>query len=68
MLVLTRKTDEEIILSGEIRVRVLSIRGSRVRLGIDAPRDVSVARCELQSELAGGCLGNRAGPLRPARC
>ncbi len=51
MLVLTRKADQEIVISGNIRVRVLSVRGNRVRLGIDAPRDVSVARQELESDL-----------------
>jgi carbon storage regulator len=51
MLVLTRKADQEIVISGNIRVRVLSVRGNRVRLGIDAPRDVSVARQELEADL-----------------
>ena len=51
MLVLTRKADQEIVISGNIRVRVLSVRGHRVRLGIDAPRDVSVARQELEADL-----------------
>ena len=51
MLVLTRKADQEIVISGNIRVRVLSVRGNRVRLGIDAPRDVSLARQELEADL-----------------
>lgn len=47
MLVLTRKFDEELLIDGNIRVRVLSIDGGRVRLGISAPRSVPVARSEL---------------------
>lgn len=48
MLVLTRKVDEAICISGGIRVRVLGIDGrDRVKLGIDAPAEVSVLREEL---------------------
>ena len=49
MLVLTRKSDEELLIHGNIRVRVLSIEQGRVRLGISAPRSVPVARAELLS-------------------
>ena len=49
MLVLTRKSDEELLIHGNIRVRVLSIEHGRVRLGISAPRSVPVARAELFS-------------------
>jgi carbon storage regulator len=47
MLVLTRKSDEELLINGNIRVRVLSIEGGRVRLGISAPKSVPVVRNEL---------------------
>lgn len=47
MLVLTRKADEELVIDGQIRVRVLSINGGCVRLGISAPRSVPVIRSEL---------------------
>ena len=46
MLVLTRKTEESILLGGEIRVTVLSINGDKVRIGIDAPRTVKILRGE----------------------
>jgi carbon storage regulator len=49
MLVLTRKSDEELLIDGCIRVRVLSIEGGRVRLGIVAPRSVPVVRSELKT-------------------
>jgi len=48
MLVLSRKADQGIVILGNIRVRVLSVRGNRVRLGIEAPREVSVTRDELR--------------------
>ncbi len=48
MLVLTRKSGDSVVIDGCIEVRVLQVRGNRVRLGIDAPDDVSVCRGELQ--------------------
>lgn len=47
MLVLTRKTDEQIMIGDEIKITLVQIRGNRVRLGIEAPRDVRVVRSEL---------------------
>lgn len=44
MLVLGRKLHETIVIGDDIRVTVLGINGGAVRLGIDAPRDVSVHR------------------------
>src|SRR5206468_3429066 len=55
MLVLSRKKDESIIINDHIRVTVVEIRGDKVRLGIDAPKDVTVHRKEvyeaIQSQL-----------------
>lgn len=48
MLVLTRRSDEEIVIGGNIYVRVLGIKGRQVRLGITAPVSVAVARSELR--------------------
>lgn len=47
MLVLTRKRGEAIDIDGRIEVRVLSIQGNRVRLGVVAPESVNVRRGEL---------------------
>lgn len=44
MLVLTRKTDERIVIGDGIEVVVLSVRGNRVTLGIAAPRETSIRR------------------------
>jgi len=49
MLVLTRKLDESIRISDNITITVLRIKGNTVRIGIEAPRDVRVARSELLS-------------------
>lgn len=48
MLVLSRMKDEEIVIGGEITVRVLEVRGNKVRLGIEAPDDVSINRKEIE--------------------
>jgi carbon storage regulator len=47
MLVLGRKENESIVIDGNIKVTILAIRGSQIRLGIEAPKDVAVWREEL---------------------
>lgn len=47
MLVLSRKRDEKIIIGDDIKITVVDIKGDRVRLGIDAPRSVTVHRDEI---------------------
>jgi carbon storage regulator len=47
MLVLTRRVGEEIIIDGRIRVTVTQIVGDKVRIGVEAPRDVVVDRSEV---------------------
>jgi carbon storage regulator len=47
MLILTRKVGETIRIGDAVTVRVLEVRGSQVRLGIDAPGDVRIFREEV---------------------
>lgn len=47
MLVLSRKKNESIIIHDDIVITIIEIRGDKVRLGIDAPKDVSVHRREI---------------------
>ena len=47
MLVLSRKADEEIVIGGAVRVKVLEIRRGRVRIGVSAPRKTEIRRAEL---------------------
>ena len=47
MLVLSRKKDESIIINDHIRVTIVEVRGDKVRIGIDAPKDVAVHRQEV---------------------
>ncbi len=50
MLILTRKVDQGIMISGNIIVRVLGVERDRVKIGISAPAEVTVLRQELWTE------------------
>ena len=50
MLILTRKIDQGIVISGNILVRVLGVERDRVKIGISAPTEITVLRQELWSE------------------
>jgi carbon storage regulator len=47
MLVLSRKVDQAIVIAGKVRVVVAEVRGAAVRLGVQAPRDITVDREEI---------------------
>ena len=51
MLVLTRKPGQSIMIGDGVEVRVLSVAGEKVRLGITAPRDVSIFRNEVYDRI-----------------
>jgi len=53
MLVLSRRVSETVVIDGRIKITVLKVRGKRVCLGIEAPRNVSISRQELLAERAG---------------
>ncbi len=56
MLVLSRRIGEEIIINDNVRVTVVAVKGDRVRLGIVAPRDVTVDRSEVHERRVGGLV------------
>ncbi len=59
MLILTRKSGETITIGENIEVKVLSIKGGQVRIGIDAPQSVSISREEvLNKQKPSGDSGN----------
>jgi carbon storage regulator len=63
VLILTRKVEQGIVINKDVVVRVLSIDGERVKIGVDAPRSISVLREELLEEVAGE---NRDAATRPS--
>jgi carbon storage regulator len=64
MLVLTRKLMEKLFIGDDICVTVVRLDGGQVRLGIEAPRDVTVVRAELVPERRGPKL--KQGPAAPS--
>ncbi|MCK9557567.1 MAG: carbon storage regulator CsrA [Candidatus Cloacimonetes bacterium] len=59
MLVLSRKKNESIVINDDITVVIVEIRGDKVRLGVEAPKDVPVHRREVFDAI-------HRGDLRPA--
>ena len=53
MLVLTRKKNESIVINDVIKITVVEIRGDKVRLGIEAPREIDVHRQEVYDQIHG---------------
>lgn len=51
MLVLSRKRDESIVINDNITITVVEIRGDKVRLGIQAPREVPIHRSEIHAAI-----------------
>lgn len=51
VLVLSRKKNEKIVIDSNITIVVVEIRGDKVRLGVEAPREVPVHRGEIQDKV-----------------
>jgi carbon storage regulator len=62
VLILTRKAEQGIVIDGKVVIRLLSIDGERVKIGIEAPRSVSVLREELLVEVADQNQAAARGP------
>ena len=54
MLVLSRKKNESIVINDNITIVVVELRGDKVRLGVEAPRDISVHRKEVWDAIRRG--------------
>jgi carbon storage regulator len=73
MLVLSRQRDESIIIGDNVQVTIVDIRGDKVRLGIEAPADISVHRKEVfdaiqrENRKAAGLNPDDVAPAGPAK-
>ncbi|MFN7732340.1 MAG: carbon storage regulator CsrA [Pirellula sp.] len=64
MLVLSRKKNESIVINNEITIVVVEIRGDKVRLGVEAPREVPVHRREVYDAIQRSSEGNDPQPTK----
>lgn len=62
MLILTRRIGETLMVGDDISVTVLGVKGNQIRLGVDAPKDVSVHREEIYQRLQSEGGKAPAGP------
>ena len=54
MVVLSRKSGEEIIIGDDVVVSVVRVQGNRVQMGIEAPDNIRIIRSEIQTKVLGG--------------
>ena len=64
MLVLSRKTNESLVIDGKIFLNILRLEGDSVKVGVVAPKDVSVFRKEIYDEIL---ESNKAAAAVPAK-
>jgi carbon storage regulator len=65
MLVLSRKKNESIVVDDSIVITVVEIRGDKVRLGIEAPREVPIHRSEVRDAIAAAAQSEQASTPNP---
>jgi len=68
MLILTRRVGETVMIGNEVTVTVLGVKGNQVRIGVNAPKDVSVHREEIYERIKreeDGGEGSASKKLKP---
>ncbi|WP_420426470.1 carbon storage regulator CsrA [Algiphilus sp.] len=61
MLILTRRVGETLQIGDDVSVTVLTIKGNQVRIGINAPKDVTIHRLEIAERLRDGEAPRKGG-------
>ena len=57
MLILTRRDGESVLIGDEVTITVLRVKGNQVRLGVNAPKNVSVQRAEISERVRAEVAG-----------
>lgn len=52
LLILSRKKEEAVLIGKDIKIKIIDIEGDRVKIGIDAPKNLKILREELYSEVS----------------
>jgi carbon storage regulator len=65
VLILTRKVGETVMIGNDVSITVLRVKGNQVRLGVDAPKEVSVQRQEIFDRIASGNGKDEATASQP---
>jgi carbon storage regulator len=66
MLVLSRKKNESIVINNDITIVVVEIRGDKVRLGVEAPKEIPVHRREVYDAIKRNEAAGQGSPSEPA--
>ncbi len=66
MLILTRRVGETLVIAENIEITVLGVKGGQVRIGVKAPRDVTVHREEIVERIKRGDEYTPASPGNPS--
>ena len=62
MLILTRRVGETLVIGDDVTVTVLGIKGNQVRIGVNAPKDISVHREEIYDRIQREKAGSESAP------
>jgi len=59
MLILTRNIDQTLVVGDDVTITILGVRGNQIRIGIDAPKEVSVHRKEIYDRIQKEKISNK---------